>query len=1603
MSKWDLYDYDNEATKYIEMEAEKQKRRQQEYASKLSPLHTGGTFDYERQAEMDKELDFDELDTEVQYQYNRKQFFSNMKEPNFDITETVKTTKPNPAAGSLLHSMGVRPLAKPMKVYKFKTIDQETGAEVIVPQKEIEVVAENDNNYYYFTKKGLQTLAKNETSKNKLDSKVLKQRFMMQINKQSQNLAKNMSSNMQAGDKIKRDVESPRDLSLNFITDKFGGPTPDWGNITVGDAEQKAKGFLFGFGDTLMTPINWVVDQAIKKSGSYTHDENYYKKMSFKLKNGEIPKEMQEAIDKKFNMEKTAKYPPGYSEETDVMEAGGSREQIAEAREKDEEKAFRSFVGKKPGEEITTADNVAKIAGEIVGTLVEFAALGKVSGAVTKGIKGFKYADWIRKGADAIITGGGYGFLEKLKEKDATAIETFKNSMEEAGFFLGGGFAAKGVGKAFGKGPTKTLFKEIAKRGSQAAAFGIGGAAGSIPGMEEEEMTKKNLLGKAAMGTAFELGGGLITKRGRRGFSNKVLKKLGKIGKKKTVIKGTEFESEFGLDKPVKGLSIRKKTEMANEAQKKLVNEIGERINAKVGSSSPKKVVEYYKKKYKLKGKIKVTRDLTGNENIARVEITENTKSGKVIEVKVNPEKEAAEVTGAIRHEIEHIRDDDIGFIRKDVIEPKRGVKTLKEYMQKDEHHKDYENFEIEYLENIYNQELKTGKSFSEIKEGVKNFKNQKSIAALEKQEAALKKQLNVKKIGKKARTKIQGQLKTIEQQKERYRSSMRLFSENKPLRNEVIHATNRELTGASNLPTYVPERTSTKSKVKNIAERMYTTVFNRQEAIDKIGKKVKITSQNYSSYHGTVEHINTKKLVSRHGREIGTKSLKDVIVAPKGYQAEFESYLYHKAHIGRMKRGKPIVADADGKPMKIDEAKKVIAKYEKKFPQFKDASKDVYQFIDDFMQEWAVDGGLITKAEYKQLRKWYPEYIPAFKDLKEFAFLDAPRNVVSNRVIKQAVGGTEPLTPLSESLPVYIQQVVRAQRRNLVHSEILNAAILNPEGMQKYAEVYQPKKMRKEISKILNNFGDGNEVEGTINKINNLLIDTAPTKGRFAVVLAEGQPITMKINDPNVWKVLTKLQKAGTNQSKFLEIMEKGFSKPFKNVVTIYNPFFAVRNIAKDIPAAYIQGSVHNPITFAINFASALKDMSTGAELYKQFKALGGESANITKMERALMQKGNTKKILDKFFSGLNFFGSVSETLPRYSEFKAVYKKGMKKGLPEHQVLQEALYNAKEVTINFNRGGDLTKDVDKVFPYFNAGLQGVDKFYRTLIKDGIAKGNFAPLIKAAGISTSMTALSYFAMKTFAPGVYEDLPDWVLDNYYTFPIGDQIIRIPKTKEYAFIFSTMLQRIQRSLEGDPDAFKNIDWSSSFINPLKELGSGGVFGPTLNISMGGNKDYFNREIEPAKFKFEKTSKRNIVKETTSKASKAFAPILEKIGLSPAQADYLIDSNTGFVGDLILSVNDKEESFGTKLGRMSGLTVSDTARKGTQKKYEDKDKAAVELNDFEYNKGIKAKKEELRERGITRGWRYEDAINNILSFEDREKYEELKEKKKEVNKDE
>lgn len=169
----------------------------------------------------------------------------------------------------------------------------------------------------------------------------------------------------------------------------------------------------------------------------------------------------------------------------------------------------------------------------------------------------------------------------------------------------------------------------------------------------------------------------------------------------------------------------------------------------------------------------------------------------------------------------------------------------------------------------------------------------------------------------------------------------------------------------------------------------------------------------------------------------------------------------------------------------------------------------------------------------------------------------------------------------------------------------------------------------------------------------------------------------------------------------------------------------FIFRNIFVDSIVAPINSPYSRSILTA---AAGARDIARGGrshQLYNRYAGmLGGEFStsisdqSIQRDVEALRRKGfkvrMPKNALDLFrlvFTGL---GEASESSTRVGIFRNAMQSAIADGMSEHDAAIEAAHYAHDV-MDFSRHGSKTETLRRTIPFWNAAIQGMDKYFRTL------------------------------------------------------------------------------------------------------------------------------------------------------------------------------------------------------------------------------------------------------------------------------------------------
>ena len=674
--------------------------------------------------------------------------------------------------------------------------------------------------------------------------------------------------------------------------------------------------------------------------------------------------------------------------------------------------------------------------------------------------------------------------------------------------------------------------------------------------------------------------------------------------------------------------------------------------------------------------------------------------------------------------------------------------------------------------------------------------------------------------------------------------------------------------------PKIVSSTKADKTTFKQKLSKLYTSTVDKNNQVSKFSKaagdKTYIKATNSANQKNIADYNMTENMVNRKGEVIG-KSLKETL---KGFDDETMNYALEKHNIARAREGKPIFPNRNSE----QSAAKVL-EMERNNPNLKAKSSEVTKWINDFMEEWGVKSGTLDKGLSKANKITYPDYIPTNRDLSTLESLGrgggGNKGYVNQTIpIKRATGSSKDIIDPKENIANLVTRTIKTAKNNEVGQSMAESIRKNPSKLKQFAEI----------------------------------VSEPSDKSNVVRVLEGGKPTYIKINDIELLKAMEQLNKSDV---KAVEAVAKSVTGAFKQLITQKNPVFAIRNIARDVPTAYVNGSEANPLKFAWDLAKSTKDILKNTAEYKQYKGIGGGGSNFiasndnAKIAKALI--GNQSKItktLKSIPNGIESFNNVTESVPRFAEFKRVLKKTGS--------LDEALFAANDVTTNFSRGGQTTKFIDSFVPYTNAGVQGLDKLARQVKNK--------PLQTLAKGGVAITAPTLILNKLNSKDKnYQALDNRTKDNYFMFPDlnkDGKFIKIPKSRELGVLFSSLEERLLRANKGEKGSFKGfgntVATNFSPANPIEN----NILAPAF-INLPRNKDFANRPIVPMGMTKKMGDNRSPYlqsDERSTEISKWFAnkvkdlPIIPDALKSPKKLDYLVRSYSGVLGQMGQPANTK-----------------------------------------------------------------------------------------------
>ena len=335
----------------------------------------------------------------------------------------------------------------------------------------------------------------------------------------------------------------------------------------------------------------------------------------------------------------------------------------------------------------------------------------------------------------------------------------------------------------------------------------------------------------------------------------------------------------------------------------------------------------------------------------------------------------------------------------------------------------------------------------------------------------------------------------------------------------------------------------------------------------------------------------------------------------------------------------------------------------------------------------------------------------------------------------------------------------------------------------------------------------------------------TGYTKVRF---VRDGRPMYMVIENHYANKLLDVKKYPGKISSEIGKWTGSGILRFF---ATGGNPLFIIGNTAVDFTNILFLSDVYSNNKFkgAFNLAKdavkfftqkALSDLTGKGgfkETYREYMEYGGGMTYLSKDGlKALQNLTPAAKWKAKGLSWLKGYGNVMSYLGETSEIAfrmSVYEKSKENQIKQYkkdngvepkgealEIIKETAVREARETIDFSQGGDIVKEVDKVFPYLNAATQGFRKGFDYATANPV---KFASsMVQLMAFTGSLVSLSMYALISAMDDdddleeILNSVSDYEKANYHIIFTGEKdekgewkyvrIKKLPTTSVFANI-------------------------------------------------------------------------------------------------------------------------------------------------------------------------------------------------------------------------
>lgn len=493
-----------------------------------------------------------------------------------------------------------------------------------------------------------------------------------------------------------------------------------------------------------------------------------------------------------------------------------------------------------------------------------------------------------------------------------------------------------------------------------------------------------------------------------------------------------------------------------------------------------------------------------------------------------------------------------------------------------------------------------------------------------------------------------------------------------------------------------------------------------------------------------------------------------------------------------------------------LADAKLAVEELSAKNPEFEKVADARRQFNDQLL-DFAKENGLLGEEGLKKIKELNKFYAPFYRVMEETGAKFLGKSKIGGNLpspIKKIRGSEREIIDPLESDVKNVYAIINAAERNNIGVAMANLAAKNFELGRLFEEVAKPMKpvtvnAKEVLDKVMKEAMGvtGAEMPEFPEELADLTVTLfRPTQAAGPNMLNVNLGDVKKVYqvDPDLFKAIQglNLEDAG--------IIMRILSAPAKwlRAGATLSPDFSVRNPLRDQFTAFAY-SKYGFIP-GLDLVRGMFELFKGGDVYKLWKAGGGEHSMFVSLDREVLQKSLKEVLKQNGAPALAYIKNPLKILQVISEFgEAGTRLGeMRRGLASGGDPVAVAFASRNVTLDFGRIGAWGKGMNMITAFWNANVQGTDMMIRAF-----KNRPFNTLFKVLLGITLPSILLYLANRKDKR--WKEIPSWQKDLFWIVLTPKHIWRIPKPFELGILFGSVPERIMEYMDSkDPELFNQL---------------------------------------------------------------------------------------------------------------------------------------------------------------------------------------------------